>query len=214
MTRSPPQNPIDRHADSSLSLYHAPRSALRQDGAADFSIDRSDPATCHTPRRNTEVDTVLRQSEQLRSFCNAVVSVVSGAYRDGFSSLLPPGAESPSFSVINDNVFVPVAIMLALEEKPAAESSGGSGGGGGGGAAASASPASLFSPEDFETIMGQQQQEMQAKFEQMNKVLPIEGIVTTAEAALVSGCALCIVGASASGAMRVGQELLVLVGVV
>jgi hypothetical protein len=159
---------------------------MRKNGATDFSINRSDPATCHTPRRNTEIDTLLRQSEQLRSFCSAVASIASSAYRNGFSSLLPTSAVSPNSSVINDNVFMPVAIMLVLEEKPAAESSRSIGGGCGG----AASPASLFSPEDFETIMGQQ--EMQAKFEQMTKVLPIEGIVTTAEAALVSQW-LCVV---------------------
>jgi hypothetical protein len=131
---------------------------------------------CHTPRRNAEVDALLQHSQQLQSFCGQLKAQVERTYHDGFTSLLPPGAESPNFEVVKDNVFVPVAVMLALEE---ATSRGGGGSGGGG------SPASTFAPQDFENILAQQQQEMQAKFEQMNKVLPIEGIVTTAEAALV-----------------------------
>jgi hypothetical protein len=189
-----------------------PRPSSRQGsasggGGVDFAIDRSNPAMCHTPRRNAEVDALLRRADALRSFCDSVVRVVSSAYRDGFNSPLPPGAESPNLSIINDNVlsgFVPVTVMLALEEKPgAAESAGGGhgarvgagagagGDGEGGGGASAASPARLFSTEDFQNILGQQQQEMLAKFEQLSKVLPIDGIVTTAEAALVSGMPEC-----------------------
>jgi hypothetical protein len=148
-------------------------------GAVDFDIDRSNPAVCHTPRRNPEVDALLHQSEWLMAFCGNVRAQVERTYRDGFNCLLPPGTE-----VIDDHVFVPVAVMLALEKKKRHQSSGEEGGGGGTAPGAS-SPASTFAPQDFEKILALQQHEMQAKFEQMNKVLPSEGIVSTAEAALV-----------------------------
>jgi hypothetical protein len=87
------------------------------DGTAvvNFDIDRSNPEVCRTPRRNPEVDALLCQSERLVAFCRRVGAQVERTYRDGYSSLLPPGAKSPNFSVIDDNVFVPVTVMLTLE---------------------------------------------------------------------------------------------------
>jgi hypothetical protein len=183
MTRSKdPVNPLpEKRAFDPLEaevtfLLDACRSG---DGAVDFVIDRSNPEVCHTPRRNAEVDTLLQQAMHLAMWFGQLKEQVERTFRDGFSSLLPLGTESPNFSVIDDHVFVPIAVMLALENSRQ------SGDGGGGGAAGASSAASTFAPQDFEKILAQQQQEMRAKFEQMNKVLPIEGIVTTAEAALV-----------------------------
>ena len=160
------------------------------EGLVQFTVDRSDASTCHTPRRNPEVDTLLLNGERLSRFCNQVKTQVEGLYRDGYRQLLPPGAEKPNLSVIDANVFAPVAVMLALEEAPAAAAANAEGGGGGGGGGAAAgvvdqSPASLFSAEDFDTILQQQQQELAARFAQIEEVLPREGVITPVEANLV-----------------------------
>ena len=151
-------------------------------GGVDFSIDRSDAAQCHTPRRNAEVDRLLTHAAHLTTFCDRVKAQVERTYRDGYSKLLPEGAEQPNLSVVDANVFAPVTVMLALEESNG-EGNGADGGSGGG--SAGESPASLFSAADFEKILEQQSQELEARFGQIREVLPSSGVVTPLEANVV-----------------------------
>lgn len=151
-------------------------------GSVDFSIDRADATQCHTPRRNAEVDRLLTHASRLTTFCNRVKNQVERTYRDGYSKLLPEGAEQPNLSVVDANVFAPVTVMLALEESNG-EAHGSEDVSGGG--AAEESPASLFSAADFEKILEQQSQELEARFGQIREVLPSSGVVTPVEANVV-----------------------------
>lgn len=132
-----------------------------------FSIDRSNPATCCTPRRNPEVDAMLGHRDRFSHWCGNVETTLSRAYRDGYENPLPDGVPTPNFDVIEANVFVPVAAMLAVEDADAEEVEGGGGGGGG---ASGASPAKPFSAADLGAILDQQQAELGAKFEQIREV--------------------------------------------
>ena len=145
----------------------------------EFNIDRRDATKCHTPRRNEEVGRLLENTSRFGSWCSSVQNQVKQAYNDGYSQLLPLGQESPNFSVINDNVFIPVAVMLALEPSDT------SGNGNDNTATSEASPASLLSSQDFAEILSQQQADLQTKFVQMKEVLPGQGVVTTVEAGVV-----------------------------
>ena len=142
-------------------------------GALNFSIDRSNPLTCRTPRRNPEVEAMLSHGDSFATWCDRVSTTITQAYRDGYDHSLPDGVDTPNFTVINDNVFVPVAAMLALEEVEEKQADGGDGdssGGGGAPASSSSSPAQRFSAADFGSILDQQQAELGAKFEQIREV--------------------------------------------
>lgn len=155
--------------------------AVKDDGRLEFNISRTDEA-CHTPRRNPEVDTLLRNSHSFAGWARLVRDQLETAYRDGYKHSLPAGEEQPNFNAIDSNVFVPVAVMLCLEERhPQLEESGG-------GETTTASPAAAaapFSPSDFDKVMDIQQQQLDEKFELIRDVLRDEGIVTVAEAAAV-----------------------------
>mmetsp|Transcript_37204 Transcript_37204/g.54779 ORF Transcript_37204/g.54779 Transcript_37204/m.54779 type:complete len:923 (+) Transcript_37204:98-2866(+) len=147
--------------------------ALRTDGSGcvDFSINPADPL-CHTPRRNEEVAAILTWgTATMTRWCHSVARRVQKNYKDGYVTLLPRGVEKPNFSVIEGKVFLPVALMLALEENDSPDA---------------VSPAKTFSLDDFNAIMHQQQLQMKEHIDSMDAVLPEDGVITTAEGAMVA----------------------------
>ena len=78
-----------------------------------FVIDRADKS-CHTPRRNREIDAALREAEQFHAWCSQVASYFLGEL---FTAQQEHGRD---LSAINDEgVFVPVVPLF--EEAPRAD---------------------------------------------------------------------------------------------
>ena len=149
--------------------------AVKDGGRLEFNISRTDEG-CHTPRRNPAIDGLLRNSHSFVGWARMVRDQLETAYRDGYKHALPNGEEKPNFTAIDSNVFVPVAVMLCLEESGLQLNEGGG---------EATESAATFSPSDFEKVMDLQQQQLDAKFELIRDVLQDEGIVTVAEAAAV-----------------------------
>eukprot|EP01103_Thecamoeba_quadrilineata_P006172 TRINITY_DN158_c0_g1_i2.p1 TRINITY_DN158_c0_g1~~TRINITY_DN158_c0_g1_i2.p1 ORF type:complete len:614 (-),score=176.86 TRINITY_DN158_c0_g1_i2:1579-3375(-) len=85
---------------------------VHDDGRLKFKINRENPKTCHTPRRNDDVEDALAQFQQLHGWCEHV----NRYFRSLFS------VENHHFdlqSLSSDEVFVPVLpIMLKPQGRP------------------------------------------------------------------------------------------------
>ncbi|MCS6901257.1 MAG: hypothetical protein RMJ98_16530, partial [Myxococcales bacterium] len=124
---------------------------------ASFSIDRTDPA-CHTPRRNPPVESALEALRALASWCSLVHSYF---LRD----LFPVHTEhSLDLSAISaEGVFVPVVPVFEMTHEAVGERS--------------AAYAGSFLEE--------QQRSLTNRFAQIAKIFPQEGLITSADAALL-----------------------------
>ena len=163
-------------------------------GLVDFSIDRKQACT---PRRNSEVDSLLSASRTLSHWCNAVKNAMKKDYTKGYSFLLPKNTSKPNFKAAQAFAFNPVPAMLTLEECESRS------------IAARGSQGSPFSELDFEAILQLQRDNFGEQLSKIQSLLPMEGVFTTAEANLVFGLAYSVaLWTTFSDAVQAIEELL------
>lgn len=141
----------------------------------DFRINRSDPTSCKTPRRNPEVDTLIADVTKFIGWCGSVGAKIKAMYGAGCAPATSGAKpQCSNYNTVNSEVFVPVAAMLAMEEKPPSRSGNVSG-----------TASTLFSREDLGKIMQFQEAAIDEHFAELERVLPTAGVFTIHEAGVV-----------------------------
>lgn len=133
-----------------------------KDAGATFSIDRT-AKSCHTPRRNRQVDAALACLDELRGWCGSVVGYFN-------NDLFPVQQEHGlNLAAITDGeLFVPVLPLFEGERSGGAASEG------------------VLPPQLAEAFLVEQRRSLEAKYRDLAKVFPRgESVITVVEASLM-----------------------------
>jgi len=125
-----------------------------------FTIDRNDTKHCHTPRRNKQIDTAIKEMQRLRAWANSLSNYLTNIG----TSVVESSIRKEIVNCCNQ-LFDPIPATFVLEEvSPVVEGE---------------SPAALLSPNDVELILKRQQDVYELQLMSMVNMMTPNTIGTT-----------------------------------